>query len=69
VQLLLNVLGIGIGLSLISAASMAGNPGAGGFSMTAGLWWTLSGIIASLAGSWPGGFAVPRTETRRVGMG
>ena len=50
VQLLLNVLGIGIGMSSISAASMGDNPGAAAFSLKAGLWWTLSGIAASLAG-------------------
>lgn len=50
VQLLLNVLGVGIGASAVDAANTADNPTAGNFSMTAGIWWTVSGIIASLVG-------------------
>ena len=50
VQLLLNILGIGIGASAVDAANTADNPTASGFSLTAGIWWTLSGIIASLVG-------------------
>jgi hypothetical protein len=50
VQLLLNVLGLGIGASSLDAANTTDNPSASGFSTTAGIWWTLSGIIASLIG-------------------
>ena len=50
VQLLLNILGIGIGASSVDAANMADNPSAGGFSTTAGIWWTVSGIVASFVG-------------------
>ena len=50
IQLLLNMLGIGIGASSLDAANTADNPTASGFSMTAGIWWTVSGILASLAG-------------------
>lgn len=50
VQLLLNVLGIGIGASSLDAANTGDNPTASGFSLTAGIWWTLSGIIASFVG-------------------
>ena len=50
VQLLLNILGIGIGASSLDAANTGDNPSASGFSTTAGIWWTLSGIIASLIG-------------------
>lgn len=50
VQLLLNILGIGIGASSLDAANTGDNPSASGFSLTAGIWWTLSGIIASFAG-------------------
>ncbi len=50
VQLLLNVLGIGIGASSLDAANTGDNPSASGFSLTAGIWWTLSGIIASFVG-------------------
>ncbi len=50
VQLLLNILGIGIGASSLDAANTGDNPSASGFSLTAGIWWTLSGIIASFLG-------------------
>ena len=50
VQVLLNLLGIGIGLSSVSAVDTANNASASGFSMTAGIWWTVSGILASFAG-------------------
>jgi len=50
VQLLLNILGLGIGASSLDAANTADNPSASGFSLTAGIWWTLSGIVASFVG-------------------
>lgn len=50
VQLLLNLLGIGIGASSLDAANVSDNPSASGFSMSAGIWWTVSGIVASLIG-------------------
>ena len=50
VQLLLNILGVGIGASSLDAANTGDNPTASGFSTTAGIWWTLSGIIASFVG-------------------
>ncbi len=50
VQLLLNILGIGIGASSLDAANTGDNPTASGFSLTAGIWWTLSGIVASFVG-------------------
>src|SRR3954447_4505574 len=48
VQLLLDMLGLGIGLGTLSSAG--DNPGATTFSIGAGLWWTLSGIVASFLG-------------------
>ena len=50
VQLLLNLLGLGVGAASLSAANPAENPDASAFSIGAGLWWTLSGIIASFCG-------------------
>ncbi len=50
VQLLLNILGLGIGASSLDATNAADNPTASGFSLTAGIWWTVSGIIASFVG-------------------
>ncbi len=50
VQLLLNLLGLGVGAASLSAANPADNPSAGAFSIGAGFWWTISGIIASFCG-------------------
>ncbi len=50
VQLLLNILGVGIGASSVDAMNTGDNPSASGFSLTAGIWWTLSGIVASFVG-------------------
>lgn len=50
VQMLLNLLGVGIGASSLDATTASDNPSASGFSLSAGLWWTVSGIIASLLG-------------------
>ena len=50
VQLLLNLLGIGIGLTALNVADPADNPDAGTFSVGAGIWWALSGIVASFCG-------------------
>ena len=50
IQLLLNILGIGIGASSLDAANVGDNPSASGFSLTAGIWGLLSGIVASFVG-------------------
>src|SRR4051794_34270719 len=49
VQLLLDMLGIGIGLGTLSAAG-GDNPSPTTLSVGAGLWWTLTGIVASFLG-------------------
>jgi len=53
-QLILNLIGIGIGAATFDPASSA-NPSATTFSVGAGIWWTLSGIIAALAGGYAAG--------------
>jgi hypothetical protein len=56
VQLIINLFGIGIGAATLDPGAGAGeNPSARGFSIGAALWWTLSGIIASLAGGYAAG--------------
>jgi len=50
IQLLLNLLGIGVGAASLGAANPVDNPDASTFSIGAGIWWTLSGIIASFCG-------------------
>ena len=48
-QLLLNLLGVGIGLATIDP-SAANNPDPKTFSIGAGVWWAVSGIVAALIG-------------------
>lgn len=50
VQLLLNILGLGVGASSLDAWNTTDNPSASAFSTSAGIWWTVSGIIASFVG-------------------
>lgn len=53
-QLLLNMIGLGLGLAALDPGT-ADNPSAGGLSIGAGIWWVLSGIIASFVGGWIAG--------------
>ena len=53
-QLILNLIGIGIGAASFDPASTA-NPSAATFSVGAGVWWTISGILAALAGGYAAG--------------
>ena len=50
VQLLLNVLGVGLGASSVDAMNVGDNPTASGAGTTAAIWIVVSGIIASLVG-------------------
>ena len=49
-QVLFNMLGVGIGASSLDAMNTVDNPTAATFSTTAGIWWTVSGLTASLLG-------------------
>ena len=53
-QLLLNMLGLGIGIATLDPGT-GDNPSATSLSIGAGIWWTLSGILASLAGGYAAG--------------
>ena len=53
-QLLLNMIGLGLGLATLDPGT-SDNPGAGGLSIGAAIWWVLSGIIASFLGGWIAG--------------
>jgi hypothetical protein len=56
VQLVLNLLGIGIGAATLEpSAGAADNPSATSFSVGAGLWFALAGIVASFAGGYAAG--------------
>jgi hypothetical protein len=48
-QLLLNMLGLGIGLATVDPAT-GDNPEVSTFSIGAALWWTISGIVAAFLG-------------------
>jgi hypothetical protein len=50
-HLLLSMLGIGIGVATIEPAT-GDTPGIGALSLSAALWWTVSGIIAAFVGGW-----------------
>jgi hypothetical protein len=55
-QLILNLLGIGIGAATIDPMAGAGeNPSASTFSIGAGIWFAVAGILASLAGGYAAG--------------
>ena len=55
-QLILNMIGIGIGASTLDpGAGAAENPSAQGFSIGAGIWLLVSGIVAALAGGFAAG--------------
>lgn len=51
VQLVLNLIGIGVGAASLDPTS-GDNPSAPTFSIAAGIWWGLSGILAALAGGY-----------------
>ena len=53
-QLLLNMLGLGIGIATFDPGT-GDNPSATSLSIGAGIWWTLSGILASLVGGYAAG--------------
>ena len=53
-QLLLNMLGLGIGIATLDPGT-GDNPSASSLSIGAGIWWTLSGILASLLGGYAAG--------------
>ena len=53
-QLILNLIGIAVGAATFDPASST-SPSATTFSVGAGIWWTVSGIIAALAGGYAAG--------------
>ena len=54
VQIILNMVGIGVGLSTIDAAA-GDTPSAGSLSVGAGIWWVISGIVAAAIGGYIAG--------------
>jgi len=66
-QLILNMLGIGIGVATLDPAG-GDNPQASTFSIAAGIWWTVSGIIASFAGGYVAGRLSGRPKESTAGL-
>jgi len=55
-QLILNMIGIGVGATAVNpTGGAADNPSVSSFSIGAGIWWTVSGILAALAGGYVAG--------------
>ena len=54
VQVILNMVGVGVGLSTVDAVA-GDSPSVGSFSIGAGLWWIISGIIAAAIGGYLAG--------------
>lgn len=65
-QLLLNMFGLGIGLSTLDPGT-GDNPAASTFSVGAAIWWTLSGIIAAFIGGYVAGRLSGRPKESTAG--
>ena len=65
-QLLLNLLGVGIGLSTVDPLQ-GNNPDPKTFSIGAGVWWALSGIVAALIGGYAAGRLSGRPKESTTG--
>ncbi|MEO8628883.1 MAG: hypothetical protein ABI612_12380 [Betaproteobacteria bacterium] len=61
-QLLLSMLGTGIGMSTIDPLQGDGTPSVANFGVGAGIWWVISSLIALYIGGWVAGHlaGVPR---------
>jgi hypothetical protein len=64
VQVLLTMLGLGIGLVSVDANSSAAAPAWAGFA-----WWALSGIFAAAVGGWVAGTLSPTANLRLKAIG
>jgi hypothetical protein len=59
-QIFINMLGVGIGAATLSPTG--DNPSAATFSMSAGIWFAVSGILASMAGGYAAGRLAGKPE-------
>lgn len=67
-QIVLNMLGIGFGAATLDpAAGAAENPSATTFSIGAGIWWAVSGILSALAGGYTAGRLAGRPQESTAG--
>lgn len=65
-QLLLNMLGIGVGAATVDPAT-GDNPSATAFSVGAALWWTIAGIVAAFLGGHAAGRLSGRPKESTAG--
>ncbi|TXN80280.1 PhnA-like protein [Methylobacterium sp. WL8] len=66
-QVVLNMVGVGVGLSSVGGPA-ADNPTASTLSMGAGVWFVVSGIVASLAGGFLAGRLSGKPVTGAAGL-
>ena len=66
-QVILNMVGVGVGLSSVGTTA-ADNPAASTLSMSAGLWFVVSGIVAALAGGFIAGRLSGKPVTGTAGL-
>ena len=66
-QVILNLVGVGVGLSSVGPVA-ADNPGASTLSMSAGIWFIVSGIVAALAGGFIAGRLSGKPITGAAGL-
>ena len=65
-QVILNMLGLGIGLSTVDPAG-SGTPAASSLGLGAGLWFVLSGVLAAAAGGYLAGRLSGKPSTSTAG--
>lgn len=66
-QLLLNMLGVGIGAASLGPIGSGDQPDASSFSIGAAIWWTVSGIIAAYVGGHAAGRLSGRPKESTAG--
>ena len=66
-QVILNMVGVGVGLSSVGTTA-ADNPAASTLSLSAGVWFVASGVIASLAGGFVAGRLSGKPVTGAAGL-
>ncbi len=54
-QVILNMVGIGIGAGVADPSTGGATPEASSLTLGAGIWWAISGIIAAFVGGWAAG--------------
>lgn len=65
-QMILNMVGLGIGLAVLNPTG-SDTPAAGSLSLGAGLWWVISGIVASAIGGFLAGRLSGKPATSTAG--